>query len=72
MRNRRDKEQELFSFVEIDRFVPADHLLRKIGRRVNFSVIQKLVDPVYSDVTGRPAWDLNVYFGMRSSAFYMV
>lgn len=57
MRARRDKQQELFSFVEIDRLVPKNHLLRLIDRYVDFSFIHELVDPVYSDSTGRPAWD---------------
>jgi len=55
MRARLDKQQEFFSFVEIDQLVTADHLPRKIDRYVDFRFIHELVDPVYSDVTGRPA-----------------
>jgi len=60
MRACRDKQQELFSFVEIEELVPANHLLRKIDQYVDFSFIHELVDPVCSYVTGRPAWDPEV------------
>lgn len=57
MRARREKQQELFSFVEIEKLVPKNHLLRLIDRYVDFSFIHELVDSVYSNVTGRPAWN---------------
>lgn len=57
MRAQQDRQQELFSFVEIERLVPKDHLLRLIDRYVDFSFIHDIVDHLYSDSTGRPAWD---------------
>lgn len=57
MQAQRDRQQELFSFVEIERLVPKNHLLRCIDTYVDFSFIHELVDSLYSDSTGRPAWD---------------
>lgn len=50
-------QEELFPFVEMEKLVPENHILRLIDRYVDFSFIHELVDPTYSEVTGRPAVD---------------
>jgi transposase len=57
MRWTRERQQELFSYSDIEKLVPENHLLRFIDRYVDFRFIYDLVDPLYSDSTGRPAWD---------------
>lgn len=58
MKPRRAKPQEeLFPFVEMEKLVPENHLLRLIDRYVDFSFIDELVDHTYSETTGRPAAD---------------
>ena len=58
MKPRKEKPQEeLFPFIEMEKLVPANHILRLIDRYVDFSFIDELVDHTYSDVTGRPATD---------------
>ena len=58
MKPRKDKPQEeLFPFVEMEKLVPENHILRLIDRYVDFSFIDDLVDHTYSAVTGRPATD---------------
>ena len=58
MKPRKDKPQEeLFPFVEMEKLIPGNHILRLIDRYVDFSFIDDLVDHTYSDVTGRPAAD---------------
>ncbi len=52
MRSCRDTQQELFSFVKIDRLDPSERLLRKIDRYMGFSFIHEHVDPIYSDIIG--------------------
>ena len=58
MKPRKDKlQEELFPFVETEKLIPADHILRLIDRYVDFSFIDELVDHTYSETTGRPAVD---------------
>ena len=58
MKPRKEKPQEeLFPFIEMEKLVPANHILRLTDRYVDFSFIDELVDHTYSDVTGRPATD---------------
>jgi transposase len=51
-------------FVSIDALVPADHLLRKIERAVDFSFIREKVASLYCPDNGRPAIDPVVLFKM--------
>ena len=58
MKPRKDKPQEeLFPFVEMEKLIPENHILRLIDRYVDFSFIDELVDHTYSETTGRPAED---------------
>jgi len=58
MKPRKGKPQEvLFPFVEMEKLIPGDHILRLIDRYVDFSFIDNLVDHTYSEITGRPATD---------------
>ena len=57
MRSAREQQHELFSYADIEKLVPKNHLLRYIDRYVDFRFIYELVDSLYSDTTGRPAWD---------------
>jgi len=51
-------------FVSVDELVPADHLLRKIERAVDFSFIRGKVAGLYCADNGRPAIDPVVLFKM--------
>jgi len=50
-------QEELFPFVEMEKLIPENHILRLIDRYVDFSFIDELVDHTYSETTGRPAED---------------
>lgn len=50
-------QEELFPFVEMEKLIPGNHILRLIDRYVDFSFIHGLVDHTYSETTGRPATD---------------
>lgn len=50
-------QEELFPFVEMEKLIPENHILRLIDRYVDFSFIHELVDHTYSETTGRPATD---------------
>jgi len=58
MKPRKQKPQEeLFPYVEMEKLIPENHILRLIDRYVDFDFIDELVDHTYSDSTGRPAED---------------
>lgn len=58
MKPRKEKPQEeLFPFIEMEKLIPENHILRLIDRYVDFSFIDELVDHTYSETTGRPAED---------------
>ena len=58
MKPRKNRPQEeLFPFVEMEKLIPENHILRLIHRYVDFSFIDDLVDHTYSETTGRPATD---------------
>ncbi len=44
--------------------VPETHLLRKIDRSINFSFINRLCAPLYSENVGHPAVEPEVLFRM--------
>jgi len=54
---KRKPQEELFPFVEMEKLIPENHILRLIDRYVDFSFIDELVDHTYSETTGRPATD---------------
>lgn len=49
-------------FVSIDELVPADHLLRKVEKAIDFSFIHDLVKNLYCANNGRPALDPTLLF----------
>ena len=59
-KHRGNREQiEIFS---IEEFVPADHLLRKIERAVDFTHIYDIVEDLYCSDNSRPSIDPVVIF----------
>jgi transposase len=48
--------------VTLDQLVPADHLLRKIERAIDFSFIHELTAPLYCADNGRPPLDPTLMF----------
>lgn len=63
LRSNRDKQQN-YEFVSIEDLVPADHMLRKIDKHIDFSFIDEKVRPLYCQDNGRPAVDPMVLFKM--------
>ncbi|GAA0696290.1 IS1182-like element ISBma2 family transposase [Marinobacterium maritimum] len=61
LKDRAPTQSEL-EFVCIDELVPADHLLRKIDRTIDFSFIHELVKDLYCSDNGRPALDPTLLF----------
>lgn len=55
MLREKDSDQGRLEIVNIEDLVPADHLLRKIDKYIDFSFINDMCRPYYSEDNGRPA-----------------
>ena len=55
-------EQTALEMVTLDQLVPADHLLRKIDRVIDFSFIHDLTAPLYCPDNGRAPLDPTLMF----------
>ena len=56
MLGKKDRSDKMFYYVDIDKLIPEDHLLRLVHRYVDFSFVRRKVQHLYSD-TGRPSID---------------
>lgn len=63
LRSRKEKQQGM-ELVILEQMVPENHLLRKIDRSIDFSFINKLCAPLYSENAGRPAVEPEILFRM--------
>lgn len=63
LRSNKDKEVS-YEMVRIEDLVLQDHLLRKIGKYIDFSFITEKVRPYYYENNGRPSIDPVVLFKM--------
>ena len=70
MKPRKSKSRvELFPFVEMEKLIPENHILRLIDRYVDFIFTDELVDHTYSETTGRPAADPELMIRISSAIF---
>ncbi|SFF44499.1 Transposase, partial [Paenibacillus algorifonticola] len=63
LRSNQEKQQS-YEFVSIEDLVPADHMLRKIDKYIDFTFIDEKVRHLYAQDNGRPAIDPLVLFKM--------
>lgn len=64
MLEKRRKNHEQVEIFSIEKFVPAEHLLRKIDKAVDFTYIYEIVKNLYCSDNGRPSIDPVVLFKM--------
>ena len=64
MINERKEAQNEIEVVMLEELVPQDHLLRKIDKYIDFSLIRDLTRVLYCHTNGRPAVDPVVLFKM--------
>lgn len=64
MYTERKSKQNKLEMVILEELVPQEHLLRKIDAVIDFSFINKLCKPYYSENNGRPAIEPEVLFRM--------
>lgn len=64
MYTERKSKQLRMEMVVLEELVPQEHLLRKIDKVIDFSFINKICKPYYSENNGRPAIEPEVLFRM--------
>ena len=64
MLERGKMDRNVIELVGIESLVPAEHLLRKIDKAVDFKHLYEMVEPLYSEDNGRPSVDPVVLFKM--------
>ena len=64
MLERGKMDRDAIEIIGIDSLVPKEHLLRKIDDAVDFNRLYELVEPLYSEDSGRPSIDPVVLFKM--------
>ena len=64
MLERGKMDRDAIEIVGIESLVPKEHLLRKIDDAVDFNRLYEMVEPLYSEDTGRPSVDPVVLFKM--------
>ena len=63
MLGKRDTQDSLFAFVNLEKMIPPEHLLRRIEKHVDFSFVDCHVEKLYS-AKGRPSIDPQVLVRM--------
>ena len=64
MLERGKMDRNVIELVGIESLVPAEHLLRKIDKAVDFKHLYEMVEPLYSEDNGRPSVDPVMLFKM--------
>ena len=60
----KSERKSVIQMVDMELFVPKDHLVRKIDKAIDFEFIREKVKHLYSDETGRPSIDPVILFKM--------
>jgi transposase len=68
MKGRQRREEPLFTYIRIEELVPQDHILRRIDRVIDFSIVHEKTRDLYSH-TGRPSIDPEVMIRMMTVGY---
>lgn len=58
-------QPELFTYVDIEKLIPPNHLLRRIEKILELSFIRKLTHTLYCEDNGRPSIDPEIFFRIQ-------
>lgn len=61
MQGQQNHQPMLFSVVQIEKFIPKNHLLRRIDETIDFSFVKKITESLYCGNNGRPSVDPEVF-----------
>lgn len=62
MQRRQSQQPELLAAINIESFVPTNHLLRKIDSVIDLGFIQEMTASLYCADNGRPSIDPELFF----------
>ena len=62
-------QQPLFTTIDLNTFVPNDHLLKRLDKVLDLSFIRELAQPYYHQKDGRPSIDPMIFFRMQIVAY---
>jgi transposase len=65
MQGRQGSQRVLFDTIDLERLIPADHLLRRIDARIDFDFIYELTQGLYCADNGRNSIDPVLFFRMQ-------
>jgi transposase len=65
VRGHQDFQPDLFSYIDIEKLVPPEYLLKRIDRALDLSFIRALTKGKYSTEMGRPSIDPEVFFRIQ-------
>ena len=65
MQGKQPSQRELFCTIDLETFVPEDHLLRKLDRVVDLEFLYALTEDLYCASNGRPSIDPVLFFRMQ-------
>ena len=68
MKGQQNTQEALFSYVTLESLVPKKHILRKIDRWIDFSMVHEKTKDLYSS-TGRPSVDPEVMIRMMTIGY---
>ncbi len=57
-------QPQFFIYVDIEKLVPKNHILRKLDRIFDLSFVHKLTSKFYCHENGRPSIDPELFFRM--------
>jgi transposase len=64
MQGRVSQQPQLLSTINLEAFVPQNHLLRRVERVLNLSFIREMTEALYCKANGRPSIDPELFFRM--------
>lgn len=65
MQGKQTHQQELFSTIDLESFVPKDHLLRKADKLLDLDFLYDLTEELYCLDNGRASIDPVLFFRMQ-------
>jgi transposase len=57
-------QPQLFYYIDIEKLIPQNHILRKVDKIFDLSFVRQLTEPFYCQSNGRPSVDPELFFRM--------
>lgn len=60
------------AYLELERLIPSDHILRKIDKIIDFSFVNPETESCYCPNNGRPSIPPELYFRMELIGYFLI